>query len=158
MNSKMKTYIKQLSGILFIALMATACSKEEFSPYDQPFIHINVNDQDTVTVASNRTDTVNYNVYLSTKLLFEPVEVTYDVSVGDGLEEGRDFELITKGNTLTFPQGIFQRSVRIAWFASELDSTKTNKLTIRLLSNNKNYTLGLPGPDQLQKQLVITKE
>lgn len=154
----MKTYIKQLSGILLLALMVAACSKEEFSPYDQPFININVNDQDTVTVASNRTDTVDYNVYLSSKLLFEPLDVTYEVSIGDGLQEGRDFELITKGTTLTFPQGIFQRPIRIAWFASEVDSTKTNKLTIRLLSNSKNYTLGLPGPDQLQKQLVITKK
>lgn len=154
----MKTYIKQLSGILFLALMAAACSKEEFSPYDHPFIHINVNEQDTVTVAANRTDTVDYQVYLSSRLLFEPVDVTYEVQAGDGLQEGRDFELITKGNTLTFPQGIFQRPIRIAWFASELDSTKTNKLTIRLLSNNKGYTMGLPGPDQLQKQLVITKK
>lgn len=154
----MKTYIKQLSTALLLSLMIAACSKEEFSPYDHPFIHINVNDQDTLTVAANRTDTVDYQVYLSAKLLFEPVDVTYEVSVGDGLQEGRDFKMISKGNSLSFPQGIFQRPIRIAWFAAETDSTKNNKLTIRLLSNSKNYTLGLPGPDQRQKQLIITKE
>lgn len=142
------------AAVLFIA----SCAKDEVKPYNNPFFHIMVDNKGEIDVLANRKDTANYNVYLSAQLQFEPIDVQYDIQVGDGLKEGRDFELITKGNTLTFPQGIFQRPVRIAWKESPLDPAKNNTLIIRLLSNSKHFTMGLPGPDQLQKQLVITKK
>ncbi|KQC02572.1 hypothetical protein AQF98_03080 [Pedobacter sp. Hv1] len=127
-------------------------------PYNHPFFHIMVDNKAAVDVLSNRKDVVNYNVYLSAELQFEPIDVNYEVIVGDGLKEGRDFDLITKSNKLTFPQGIFERPITIQWKEAALDPTKNNTIIIRLISNSKNYTLGLPGPDQLQKQLVITKK
>lgn len=137
--------------------MAASCSKEAV-PYDNPFFHINFENNSNIEVLYNRKDTVDYKVYLSAALQFEPIELRYEVKVGDGLEEGRDFELITKGNTMNFVQGIFERPIRIAWKESPLDANKNNTLTIRLLSNSKNYTIGLPGPDGLQRELVITKK
>ncbi len=142
---------------LGFAIMITACKKET-TPYNNPFFHIMVDNKSAVEVLSNRKDTVNYNVYLSAELQFDPINVQYQVTIGDGLKEGRDFELITKGTTLTFPQGIFERPIKIAWKEAALDATKDNTITISLISNSKNYTLGLPGPDQLQKKLVITKK
>ena len=142
---------------LGFAIMITACKKET-TPYNNPFFHIMVDNKSVVEVLSNRKDTVNYNVYLSAELQFDPINVQYQVTIGDGLKEGRDFELITKGTTLTFPQGIFERPIKIAWKEAALDATKDNTITISLISNSKNYTLGLPGPDQLQKKLVITKK
>lgn len=144
-------------AIVSAIMLLAACSKEQV-PYDNPFIHINFENKSAIEVLANRKDTVAYPVYLSTKLLFEPVEVQYEVKVGDGLLEGKDFELITKGNSLNFPQGIFERQIKIAWKEATLDPAKDNTITIRLLSNNKNFTMGMPGPDQLQKQLVITKK
>ncbi len=151
--------------IYFLAAVASltlfllsSCKKEEFSPYNTPFFHINVDNKSTVEVLSNRKDTVGYMVYLSAELQFDPIDVQYEVKVGNGLLEGRDFELLTKGTTLTFPQGIFERPVKIAWKESALDPTKDNTITIRLLSNSKNYTIGMPGPDGLQRQLVITRK
>jgi hypothetical protein len=156
----MKNKITTLLSVSVVSalLLLASCSKEEFTPYDQPFFHIMVDNKGQVDVLSNRKDTVNYNVYLSAELQFEPIDVQYEVVVGNGLQEGRDFELITKGTKLTFPQGIFERPVRIAWKEAALDPAKNNTITIRLLSNSKNYIMGLPGPDQLQKQLVITKK
>lgn len=153
---KKSKYIYILSLLLSITLFS-AC-KDEFKPYDNPFFHIHVNNRSTVEVLTDRKDQVDYKVYFSTKLQFEPVDLKYEVIVGNGLLAGRDFELITQGNTLNFPNGIFERSVTIKWIAAPVDATKNNTIIIRLLSNSKNYTIGLPGPDQLQKELIITKK
>lgn len=138
-------------------ILAMACSKDETKPYDHPFFHIHVANKDTVYVRFNRKDTVEYNVYYSGKLQFEPMDVIYKVTPGNGLQEGRDFKLLNTGDTLHFVQGMFQRPVRIAWLESPLDATKNNSLVISIISNSKNYTIGLPGPDKLQSRLVIIK-
>lgn len=151
------TYLFAL--ILLMAMfLVTSCSKDEVKPYNNPFFHIHVDNKASIEVLSNRKDTVDYKVYLSAQLQFEPIELQYEVKVGDGLQDGRDFKLMTTGNKLNFPQGIFERSIRIAWKEASLDPAKDNTITIRLISNSKNYTMGLPGPDQLQRQLVITKK
>lgn len=149
----MKIFTKMIPVMLIVA----ACNKEETKPYDHPFFHIHVQNQDTVYVRYNRRDTVNYNVYYSGKLQFEPITVKYSVTPGNGLQAGRDYELINTTDTLNFVQGMFERPVRIAWKESPLDATKNNNLTIKIISNSKNYTIGLPGPDKLQRSLVIIK-
>ncbi|WEK18908.1 MAG: hypothetical protein P0Y49_19225 [Candidatus Pedobacter colombiensis] len=156
----MKNIITYLlaSVILLVLFLLASCTKEEFKPYNNPFFHIMVDNKASIEVLSNRKDTVDYKVYLSAQLQFEPIDVQYEVKVGDGLQDGRDFKLITTGSTLNFPPGIFERPVRIAWKESVLDPAKNNTITIRLVSNSKNFTMGLPGPDQLQQQLVITKK
>lgn len=153
---KKSKYIYILSLLLSVTLFS-AC-KDEFEPYDHPFFHIHVNNSANVVVAADRNDQIDYKVYFSTKLQFEPIDLKYEVVVGNGLLAGRDFELITQGNTLNFPNGIFERPVTIKWIAAPVDATKNNTIIIRLLSNSKNYTIGLPGPDQLQKELIITKK
>lgn len=156
---KMKHHKIYLFALLMLpALLFNASCKKEITPYNTPFFHIMVDNKGSVEVLSNRKDAVNYNVYLSAELQFEPVEVKYEVVVGNGLTEGKDFELVTKGNTLNFPAGIFERPITIQWKESVLDPAKNNTITIRLLSNSKNYNLGLPGPDHLQKELIITKK
>lgn len=149
------TYL--LASAILLVLLMPSCSKESV-PYDTPFIHINFENKSLIDVLSNRKDTVDYMVYLSSELLFEPVNVQYEIKLGDGLEEGRDFVLLNESKGLNFPQGIFERPVRIAWKDVPVDATKDNRLTISLISNSKNFILGLPGPDQLQKQLIITKK
>lgn len=150
------THILALA-IVTAVLILSSCKKESV-PYNNPFFHIHVDNKASIEVLSNRKDTVDYKVYLSAQLQFEPIELQYDIKIGDGLQDGRDFQLITTGNKLNFPQGIFERPIRIAWKETVLDPAKDNTITIRLVSNSKNYTMGLPGPDQLQRQLVITKK
>lgn len=150
-----KTYLL-VPAVLLLIVFISSCSKE-MVPYDHPFFHINFDNRSNIEVLSNRKDTVSYKVYLSSSLQFEPIDLTYEVIVGDGLQENRDFVLITKGTTLNFPQGIFERPIKIAWKESALDPTKNNSLTIRLVSNTRNFTMGMPGPDQIERQLVINK-
>ena len=40
-----------------------------------------------------------YNVYLSSPASTETVTVTYEIEVGDGLQDGRDYKILTEGNT-----------------------------------------------------------
>ena len=65
---------------------------------------------------------------------------------------------VTTGNQLTFEPGIYDMPIRIKWLAHPVDETKDNTLTIRLTGNSQNLHLGVPGPDGLQKQLVIEKK
>ncbi len=146
-----------ISTIIAGFTLLSSC-KKEVEPFNHPFFHIMVDNKSAIDVLSDRKDLVNYNVYLSAELQFEPIDVNYEVIVGDGLKEGRDFDLITKGTKLNFPPGIFERPITIQWKEAALDPTKNNTIIIKLISNSKNYILGLPGPDQLQKQLVITKK
>lgn len=144
-------------AILPLLFLVASC-KDEFKPYNHPYFHIMVGEKSTVEVLSDRKDRVDYKVYLSSELHFDPIDVQYQITIGNGLKEGVDFDLITKGNSLTFPAGIFERPITIQWKESVLDPTKDNRIIIRLISNSKNYTMGLPGPDELQRQLVITKK
>ncbi|SMC69685.1 hypothetical protein [Pedobacter nyackensis] len=150
------TYLLTIT-VLPAILIISSCKKET-TAYDNPFFHIMIDNKAEVEVLANRKDTVDYKVYLSAQLQFEPIDVQYEVKIGDGLQDDRDFKLLTTGTSLNFPQGIFERPIRIAWKESVLDPTKDNTITIRLISNSKNFTMGLPGPDKLQKQLVITKK
>ncbi|WP_202912286.1 hypothetical protein [Sphingobacterium olei] len=142
----------------FFILLFGACGKEEVQPYDHAFIHIMNNNASSESVNYMAASVRTYNIYLSSKVQLENIGVTFKVTAGDGLKEGVDYEMVTPGNTLYFLPGIFDIPVRVRWMPSpNLDPTKDNTLTIELVSNDKGITLGLPGPDQLQKKFVITK-
>jgi hypothetical protein len=144
--------------VTWILLLFAACGKEEHQPFDHPFIHIMNNNSSSETVNYMANSVRTYNIYLSSKPLTENLEVTFQVTAGNGLKEGVDYEMVTPGNTLVFLPGIYDMPIRVRWIASpNLDTSKENTLTIELTSNNQDITLGLPGPDQLQKKFVITK-
>lgn len=145
------------AGALLAMTALNSCSKEEVKPYNHPFFHIHVENRDSVTVRYNRKDQVEYKAYLSAELQYETIDLSYSVKIGDGLLEGRDFELNTVGDTLRFIPGVMARGVKITWLENPVDPAKDNTIKISLTGNSKNFTLGLPGPDQRQRQLVITK-
>ncbi|MBD5180634.1 MAG: hypothetical protein HDT01_04975 [Bacteroidales bacterium] len=135
----------------------SSCSKDE--PFDHPFIHIVADNGASRVIVNSDVNNVNsYNVYVSSKALTSNLVVNYEILVGDGLQAGRDFELVNPGNTLTFLPGIYDMPIRIRWKPNKVNPTKNNTLTIRLTGNNQGFTLGLPGPDELQRELVIEKK
>lgn len=150
----MKT--KSLFPILLLILFS-GCNKNEIEVFDHPFIHIMYEGASSITVSSKATVLKEYNIYLSSKPLSQDLIVDYEVVVGDGLQEGVDFEMITQGNSLTFLPGIYEMPVRIKWLPNTLDPSKDNSLIIRITGNNLGFTIGLPGPDHNQTELVITK-
>lgn len=148
-----------VNAIIFsiCTLLMTSCNKEVATPYDNPFFYIHLNQASEINVQEDRNQTIAYPVYFSTKLQYEPIDVYYEIIVGDGLKEGVDFELINKENKLTFKPGYFEMPIEIKWIKNTVDPTKDNSLTIQLLSNTKNLTVGLPGPDKNQSSLKIVK-
>lgn len=150
-------YILYTTGIVLTMLLSAACNKEEVSPFDQPFIHIHHNNADRIQVQANRLEEVNYRVFLSSVLQYEPTTVSFEITHGDGLAAGRDFEVMTAGRTLLFAPGIFEMPIRIKWLRNPVDPAKDNSLRIQLTDNDRGFTLGLPGPDKLQSSLTITK-
>lgn len=150
------TFIKLLVLLPLWGLILS-CSKEEDILMEEAFVHIMVDETSEVQVNSNRRDVVSYYIYFSTAPTSETLEVDYSVIVGDGLQEGRDFELITRENPLVFLSGIYQRPIQIRWLERRVDPSMDNTLTIQLEGNNLGVTTGLPGPDAKQSALIITK-
>lgn len=150
--------MKRLYFILIICCIY-ACTTDENTPYDTPFIHIMSDTGASKVVVKTDVNNVNtYNVYLSSKPLSENLEVNYQIVVGDGLKAGVDFELVTKGSTLTFLPGIYDMPIRIRWIPNPVDPGKDNTIVIRLTGNSQGLITGLPGPDGLQRELVIEKQ
>ncbi|MFD2554251.1 hypothetical protein [Sphingobacterium tabacisoli] len=147
----------QIFTLLLTGLFFTACNKDEAVPYDHPFFYIHVNNSDEVRIAADRNETQSYSVYFSGKKQFETMTLDYEIIMGNGLQEGRDFELLSSSRTLEFKPGIVEMPIQIRWLPHAIASEKNNNLTIRLISNNKNYTIGLPGPDRLQSSLHFIK-
>ena len=141
-----------MRSLYFILLISCfwACTTDEKEPYDTPFIHIMTDKGVSKVIVKSDVNNINtYNVYLSSKPLTENLEVNYQVIVGDGLESG---------STLTFLPGIYDMPIRIRWMPNHLDENKDNTITIRLTGNNQGLTMGLPGPDGLQRDLVIENQ
>lgn len=143
--------------LLLITVTLLSCGLDENEPYDNAFIHIMKGGTSSTQVTSKSNFIATYYVYLSSKPLDEVLEVTYEIKVGDGLKAGRDYELITTGDKLVFMPGIYDMPIRIKWLPNSIDPSKDNTLRISLISNNQNITMGLPGPDKLQKEFIITK-
>ncbi|QVY66870.1 hypothetical protein [Polaribacter sp. Q13] len=148
---------KIILPLLAIILTLTSCNKEEIEVYDEPFVHINFNNISTSNINSNRRDIVSYYVYLSTKPLAKDLLLDYSIIIGDGLQEGVDFKIITTEYPLVFPIGIYRRPIQIQWLDHVLDAEKDNTLTIKLNSNNLGITVGFPGPDANQSKLILQK-
>jgi hypothetical protein len=141
-----------------LMLLTTACGLNEKDLYDLKYIHIMLNEASTTTVSAKARTIGSYNVFLSSGSFNESVEVTYEIEVGDGLKQGIDYNLLTTGNKLTFLPGIYDMPIRIQWLPNEnMDPTKNNTIKITLLSNNKGYSIGFPGPDHNQSSFIITK-
>lgn len=155
MKTKASAFLFPVICIFIMSL--SACLKDGISPYNLPYFYISKDSRGEIEVSWSRKDTVDYKVYLSAQQQNQAIELQYEIIIGEGLLEGRDFKLITAGNKLTFAPGVTESPIRIAWMAAALDPTKKNTITIRLSANSKNYRMGLPGPDELQRQLVIRK-
>ncbi len=151
--------MKKIIIMLLAIITLCGCQKEEFEGFDVPFVKVTTTTGASQTVVLSNVNNVNtYMVSVSSKALTSALVVDYQIVVGDGLQEGVDYQLVTTGNQLTFEPGVYDMPIRIKWMAHTVDETKDNTLTIRLTGTNQNMQLGVPGPDGLQKQLVIEKK
>lgn len=151
--------MKRIMIVCLVLASLTACTKDEFDGYDTPFVSIATETGATTTVVLSNVNNINtYVVSVSSRPLTEALTVSYEISVGDGLQEGVDYELITTGNALTFEPGVYDMPIRIRWKAHTVDESKDNRVTITLLSASEQaLTIGRPGPSAIGRQLTIEK-
>lgn len=141
----------------FMMMLSVSCNKELETPYDYPFFYIQQNNVSEITVLATRNESVDYQVYFSTKTQFEPITLTYEIIAGDGLKAGVDYEIVNTSSSLLFKPGFVAMPITIRWISNPIQEGKDNTLMIRLLSNDKDITIGMPGPDHKQSSLKITK-
>lgn len=154
---KINYHVKYIISVLAL-LIFSACGMEETEPYDVKYIHIMKDEAASTSVNVKANSVASYYVYLSSALTLDTVDVFYQVKVGDGLQQGLDFNRITKRDTLQFLPGIFAMPVRIQWLPNQnLDWSKNNSIQIVLVGNNRGYAVGFPGSSHNQSILTINK-
>lgn len=144
---------------VFVATAVVAsCGDDGPEVFDQPFVRIVCPGGTSSQVVLSSARVVNtYTVFLSSRPVTDSLEVSYEIIVGDGLQEDVDYKVVTSQNPLKFLPGIYDVPLRVRWLKHDVDPAKDNTLTIRLTGNSKGYTLGLPGPDHLQSQVTVEK-
>lgn len=145
-------------AILFTAILLNGCGIDEVI-FDQPFVYIESEDGTKETrLADNVSDEKTYYIYMSSGLLNRNVTVDYEIITGDGLTKGTDYEISSSTSSpITFIPGIYRMPIRIVWKKNRIDPTKDNTMRIVLTGCSENFTLGYPGPDQNNKQHLITR-
>lgn len=83
--------------VMLLALVALCgCQKEEFEGFDMPFVKVTTTTGASQTVVLSNVNNINtYVVSVSSKMLTTALVVNYEIVVGDGLQEGVDYELVT---------------------------------------------------------------
>ncbi len=160
----MKLYkMKNIRIITCIAtlllLMFSSCDKDETVYMTEPYVWLkSESGLSNIVVKSDVKNINTYSVVLSATQQKENLTVNYEILVGNGLQQGVDFEMVTEGNSLTLLPGIFDMPIRIRWLPHKVDPSKDNTLTIKLTGNSKNYCIGMPGPDHLNSSIRIEKQ
>lgn len=137
---------------------AALCSCSKFKMFDDFYIAFSPTMSDPSTISEAGTITCAYYVHYAGTLADEAITVNYSITAGDGLKEGIDYEIVTKGGKLNFLPGIYNVPIRIRFMPNTLDAAKDNTLTIRLESCSvPSITLGMPGPAQNHREMKIYK-
>ena len=156
--------MRTISRILPIfAALALLCGCERHTEvfFDTPFVRIEeVGGGTTMDIdhtLDNLLTEIRVVVSASKNYFSAPITVEYEIIVGDGLQEGRDFRIQSSHRSpLTFDPGTYSLPIRIIWYRSAaFDPARDNTLTLRLTSASvPEMLLGVPGPDGKKKEFI----
>ena len=146
--------------LLFATLLLAGCAKNELPLFDEPFVYLETSTgSDNAVVGADMKAVVTYYIGISCAAFTEPIDVSFQVTCGDGLQAGVDYEVLTAGPSVSFLPGIWRMPVRIRWMEHPIDETKDNTVVIALTGAQPGtFTLGYPGPAAKGSKLVITKK
>ena len=142
---------------IIFAVIALICSCNEYTLFTGKFVAFDLASSDVTTINEAGDFTATYYVHYSGETPKERFSVEYEVIPGDGLEEGRDYEVETSGRKLNFLPGVFTLPIRIHWMPNDIDPSKDNSVIIRLVSGPEDIILGMPGPDMVNKEIKLIK-
>ena len=140
--------------LMSIAVSAASCNK--ITLFDEAFVAFDTAPSSWVSINAAGEFTGSYTLHYTGPKPSAPIVVNFVVTCGNGLAEGVDYKVATAGGKITFMPGIYEQVIKIDWLPHEIDESKDNTVTIRLVSAD-GVTLGYPGPDKLMKDLVIRK-
>lgn len=146
--------ITELAMLMSIAVSAASCNK--ITLFDEAFVAFDTAKSSVVSINAAGEFTGSYTLHYTGPKPSAPIVVNFVVTCGNGLAEGVDYKVATAGGKITFMPGIYEQVIKIDWLPHEIDESKDNTVTIRLVSAD-GVTLGYPGPDKLMKDLVIRK-
>ena len=153
----MNINIKRLSvWALSACILASAPACNKYVTYTDSFVAFDSAKSSAVSVDAEGEFQGSYAVHLTGEKPNFPVTVTFEVTCGDGLKEGLDYEVATSGGKITFLPGIYDNVIKINWLPHDIDPDKDNTVTISLVDAG-GVTLGMPGPDKLMKSVTIRK-
>jgi hypothetical protein len=146
--------------LLFATLLLAGCAKNELPLFDEPFVYLETSTgSDNAVVGADMKAVVTYYIGLSCAAFTDPIDVSFSVTCGAGLQEGVDYEVVTAGTSVSFLPGIWRMPVRIRWLDHPIDESRDNTVVISLTGTNPGtFTLGYPGPAARGSKLVITKK
>lgn len=156
---------KNILTILFAACaLLCGCEVHEDTFFDIPYTYISDAGGQYEMIVDNTLDNLltelTLHIDLSAERFTEPVTVSLDIIVGDGLKEGVDFRIqASSKGPVTFVPGVYSMPVRVIWMRHELDPSKDNSLTFSISGcSYDDMLIGLPGPDSLNSAFRFIKQ
>ena len=146
-----------MKKFIFLAIIALLCGCNEYTIYKDKFVAFDPASSSVTSVHEQGDFTGAYVVHYTGETPSTRFTVEWEIIEGDGLKEGRDFEIENSGRNLTFMPGVFSQPIRVHWLPSSLDASKDHSATIRLVPRPDDVILGMPGPDGLFRHITITK-
>ena len=151
----------------FLAALALLCGCERHTEvfFDTPFVRIEeANGGSSMVIdptLNNVLTEIRVVVSASKNYFTAPIQVEYEVIVGNGLKEGTDFKIQSSHRSpLTFDPGTYSLPIRVIWYKSTaFDPSKDNTLTLRLTAASvPEMLLGIPGPDGKKKEFIFKQQ
>lgn len=146
---------------LAVSALSVSCYDHEDTIFSDYYVCIKDEGGASSGVVSRTSNNfvTTYYIYMTAPLSDHDISVTYEMEIGDGLQEGVDFRVqSTTMSPIVFEPGTTRMPVRIVWLRHELDPEADNTLTIRLTSCSEGYAIGYPGPNHRFSAYTVTKQ
>lgn len=155
-------YSKIIKTLAFVAFLGalTSCDDRPDRMFRDFFVSIadETGAQTSRILSSSNNLVITYYFSLVSEARSEPLTVNFDVEVGDGLKEGKDFTFQSQARSFTFEPGVYKKPFRINYLSNPVDETKDNTIKIVITStSDPSIIIGYPGPSAKFSTHVITK-
>lgn len=138
----MKKIFKYFAFALVLTL--SSCHLNDPVLFKDAFVAFDLTKSDPTAVNAKSQDIFTYRLHLTSLSRSTPLTVTVGVSCGEGLMEGRDYELISDGRVI-FQQGVYDMPYRIRLLRSNLDPLADNSIMLQITQvSDPNVFIGTP--------------